>query len=156
MDDIGTLLGYKTERPDKHWKSGPDNLWALREGECLFIECKNEVKKTRLFIEKSETGQFNNNHAWYKRSYANAKTHFTMVIPTKKVNSNTGFNEPVRIMRERKLSQLKNNFRSFILGFQTVDFRSVSEDFIQKSLAQHELTTDNIISNYFEDHVQMR
>ena len=156
MDEIGTLLGYKTERPDKCWKSGPDNLWALREGEYLFIECKNEVKDTRSFIEKHETGQFSSNHAWYKRYYTDVKTHFTMVIPTKKVNANTGFNEPVQIMRKEKLRQFKSKLRSFIIGFKTVDLKSISNDFIRNSLSQYELTTDNIITNYFEDHVQMR
>ncbi|MBC6415069.1 MAG: hypothetical protein GDA46_01575 [Bdellovibrionales bacterium] len=79
-----------------------------------------------------------------------------MVIPTKKVNSNAVFNESVRIMCKGKRNQLKSKFRSFILGFQTKDLKSISEDFIKKSLDQHELTTDNIISNYFEDHFQMK
>jgi replicative superfamily II helicase len=156
LDELGILLGYKTERPDKCWKSGPDNLWALREGEYLFIECKNEVSDTRAYIEKHETGQFSSNHAWYKRYYNGVKTHYVMIIPTLRVNSNTGFNENVKIIRKGKLRELKSKFRTFITGFKTVDLKNISLEFITNSLSQHELTTDDIVSKYVEDHQQMR
>ncbi|MCC7404113.1 MAG: DEAD/DEAH box helicase family protein [Bdellovibrionales bacterium] len=156
VDDLGQLLGYETERPDKNWKSGPDNLWALREGEYLFIECKNEVSENRACIEKGETGQFNNNIAWYHRYYAGNKTHYAMIIPTKKINVNTGFNEHVRVMRKGSLRSLKSKFRAFVLSFKTIDLKDISGEFINQSLTQHELTTDNIVANYFEDTVQQR
>ena len=33
LDEMGKALGFKTQRPDKEWKEGPDNLWAVREGQ---------------------------------------------------------------------------------------------------------------------------
>lgn len=154
IDELGQLLGYETERPDHNWKAGPDNLWAIREGEYLFIECKNQVLDTRSYIEKAETGQFSNNCAWFDRYYFGSKTHYTMIIPTKRVNSNTGFMVPVKIMRNPKLKLLKNNLRSLILGLKNIDLKSLSEDFINASLVQHKLTTDQILSTYFEEHIQ--
>lgn len=151
IDDIGNILGFNTERPDKSWKAGPDNLWAIREGEYLFIECKSEVRLTRAEITKSETGQFNNNIAWFKRFYPGAKVSHTMVIPTKKVKSNTGFNEKVFILRQRGLRSLVANSRSFILGFSQTDLKNLSDNLINTSIEQHNLSTDNLLAQYFEE-----
>ncbi len=29
LDEISRAIGFSGERPDKVWKEGPDNLWAL-------------------------------------------------------------------------------------------------------------------------------
>lgn len=150
IDDLGNILGFNTERPDKSWKAGPDNLWAIREGEYLFIECKSEVSLTRSEITKDETGQFNNNIEWFKRFYPGAKVHHTIIIPTKRVKSNTGFSEKVFVLREKGLKYLVANTRSFILGFNQIDLKNLSDNVINQSIDQHKLSTDNLLSQYFE------
>lgn len=150
IDELGNILGFNTERPDKSWKAGPDNLWAVRKGEYLFIECKSEVRLTRSEITKSETGQFNNNIEWFKRFYPGAKVKHTMIIPTKKIKSNTGFSEKVFILRKNGLRSLVTNSRSFILGFSQTDLKNLSESHINRAIEQHNLSTDNLLSQYFE------
>lgn len=85
LDDLGMMLGFKTERPDKQWKEGPDNLWAIRDNEYLLFECKSEVSLQRATINKQETGQINNSCAWFKNHYGDSKLKAVMVIPTKKL-----------------------------------------------------------------------
>ncbi len=150
VDELGKLLGFNTERPDSNWKSGPDNLWAIKNGEYLFIECKSEVLLTRAEILKDETGQFNNNIAWFKRFYPGAKVVYSIIIPTKKVKSNTGFNESVVVLRERGLKNLVSNARAFVLGFKNSDLKSLSDNFIHQSIHQHNLDADGLIEYYFE------
>lgn len=150
IDELGYILGFNTERPDKNWKAGPDNLWAIREGQYLFIECKSGVSLNRAEITKDETGQFNNNIAWFKRFYPGALVQHTIIIPTKKVKSNTGFSEKVFVLRQKGLRSLVANSRSFILGFSQTDLKSLSDDLINKSIGQHKLSADNLLSQYFE------
>jgi hypothetical protein len=150
IDAIGNILGFNTERPDKNWKAGPDNLWAVREGQYLFIECKSEVLITRAEILKEETGQFNNNIAWFKRFYPGAEVKHTIIIPTKKINSNTGFNEEVYVLRQNGLKKLTSNVRSFILGLSNSDLQNLSIDSINQSLNRHSLSIDDILEKYFE------
>ncbi len=57
IDDLAKALGFSSERPDKEWKAGPDNLWALRAGEYLLIECKSEVETTRDAITRARPGR---------------------------------------------------------------------------------------------------
>jgi replicative superfamily II helicase len=83
VDRLASALGFEGQRPDKEWKEGPDNLWAVRAGEYLLIECKSEVDLKRSEINKTETGQMNNAVAWFRRHYAGAKATHLMIIPAK-------------------------------------------------------------------------
>ncbi len=40
IQELGIMLGYASQRPDKYIRKGPDNLWALGENSYIMIECK--------------------------------------------------------------------------------------------------------------------
>lgn len=69
LDDLSRVLGFKGERPDKEWKEGPDNLWALDSTHYILWECKNEVVPKRLAINKREAEQMNRSCAWFEKTY---------------------------------------------------------------------------------------
>jgi replicative superfamily II helicase len=150
LHDIGHALGFACERPDAEWKEGPDNLWALRDGEYLVIECKSEVETTRAEIHKQETGQMNNSCAWFAREYPGARSTNVLVIPARKVANAAGFNESVVLMRQGKLHTLTANVRRFFGEFRTVDMRDVSETKIQELLQHYHLRTDDLQTFYYE------
>ena len=101
FDELGKSLGFTCQRPDKEWKEGPDNLWGLREGEFLLVECKSEVDLNRAEIHKSETGQMSNACAWFGKNYPGAKAKKIIIIPTNKIGKGAGFSESeVEVMRE--------------------------------------------------------
>jgi hypothetical protein len=52
LDELSGALGFAGERPNKEWKEGPDNLWALDATQYLLWECKSEVDVTRAEINK--------------------------------------------------------------------------------------------------------
>lgn len=144
------LLGFVGERPDKEWKQGPDNLWALRKGDYLLVECKSEVRLTRKHIGKAETGQMNNAGAWFGKRYGDAVVKRIMIIPTKMLGPGAGFNDEVAIMREGKLGKLVKNVRSFFSEFADLDLQDLSEMAVQKLIATHGLSVDDIVSKYSE------
>lgn len=53
LHELSEALGFAGERPDKVWKEGPDNLWALDATHYLLWECKNEIEITRAEINKA-------------------------------------------------------------------------------------------------------
>ncbi|HCQ8734751.1 TPA: DEAD/DEAH box helicase, partial [Enterococcus faecalis] len=150
LDSLGTLLGFETQRPDKQWKEGPDNLWLVGKNEFLLFECKNEVKEMRKAIYKSETGQINNSIAWFKKNYNQAILTSILIINTKHLDKGAGFNEPVRIMREGKMYKFKQNVKNFFLEFKEDDFENLSESKIQERLIYHNLTVDDL-KNIFSE-----
>ena len=69
LDEIAPALGFVGERPDKEWKEGPDNLWAIDAKQYLLWECKSEVDVKRSEINKREAEQMNRSGAWFDKHY---------------------------------------------------------------------------------------
>lgn len=116
MKQLATALGLDSDRPDKEWKEGPDNLWGLRDDEYLLFEDKNQVEETRAEINKRETDQMNRASAWFGRHYPSSTVTRIMIIPTKKVASAAAFTNDVFIMRKPGLNRLRGNVKSFSMG----------------------------------------
>jgi len=150
FDDLAKILGFVSERPDKEWKEGPDNLWKVKDNQYLLVECKNGVELTRNEIYKEETGQMNNACAWFERNYGDLPVKRIMIIATKTVGRAAGFNHDVEIMRERLLKVLVQNVRSFFLEFKNSDLKDLSERKIQDLLNAHKLAVEDILSHYSE------
>ena len=150
LDELGQALGFETQRPDKEWKQGPDNLWALRDNQYLLFECKNKVDKERKEINKDETGQMNNSCAWFKKEYGDRPVKNLMVIWTRVVTKAGGFNDPVEIVTDSSLSKLTRNARDFFRELRTADLQSLSDSKLQASLQSHQLTVDDLLNSYSE------
>ena len=154
--DLGEALGFECQRPDKEWKEGPDNLWAITDDQYLLAECKSEVDVNRESINKHETGQMNNAIAWFKRNYPGAQSRRLMIIPTKKVNKAAGFNEAVEIMRQSKLEKLVKNVRRVFMSLKDIDFQSISADQLHAQLKSHGLDVEHLAQDYAEPPFQMK
>lgn len=154
LNELGRILGFITERPDKECGEGPDNLWCIRDNEYILFECKNEVKESRSEINKTEMGQMNNSCAWFERIYHSEYTPI-MIIATKKASSAAGFsNSGVRVMNKNMLNKLINNTKNFFKEFKMLDFKNLSHDEIQVKLNLHHLKSDDFKSAYSETPIQ--
>jgi len=150
MDELGRALGFETQRPDKEWKQGPDNLWALRDNQYLLFECKNQVDMTRKEINKHETGQMNNSCAWFRKHYGEVPVKNMMVIWTRTVSQAAGFNAPVEILTSNSLGQLGKNVRSFFGELRDADLQNLSQRKIQANLEAYKLTIEDLLDHYSE------
>lgn len=155
LDELGQALGFETQRPDKEWKQGPDNLWALRDNQYLLIECKNQVDKNRKEINKDETGQMNNSCAWFKKNYGESPVKNMMVIWTRTVGQAAGFNEPVDILTNSSLSKLTKNVRGFFGELAKADLQNLSTTKLQANLKAYELLIEDLLDRYSETAKQM-
>jgi replicative superfamily II helicase len=154
FDNLGKALGFVTQRPDKELREGPDNLWALRDDLYWIVECKNQVDQNRKEINKQETGQMNNSCAWFKQHYAGAKNKNMMIIWTKAVGAAAGFNQPVRIMTNKKLEALVRSVRAMFGELKGLDLQDLSEVKLQESIDRNDLSVEQLVHNYSEDPVQ--
>jgi len=155
VDELGRALGFETQRPDKEWKQGPDNLWALRDNQYLLIECKNQVDKNRKEINKDESGQMNNSCAWFKKHYGDSPVKNMMVIWTRTVGQAAGFNAPVEILTDSSLSRLSKNVRGFFGEFGKADLQNLSATKIQANLKAYKLTVEDLLGHYSEKPKQL-
>ncbi|MDZ4863906.1 MAG: hypothetical protein SGJ01_10720 [Gemmatimonadota bacterium] len=150
LDELAPALGFSGERPDKEWKAGPDNLWVLKEGEYLLVECKSEVDLSRESIGKAESGQMNNACAWFTREYPGAEATRIIVIPTKKISRAAGFNEKVRILRDSGLKKLTRAVRAFFMEMKNLDLHDLDESRVGGLLGTHKLGVTDLV-NYAEE-----
>jgi len=150
FDQLANILGFVGQRPEKEWKEGPDNLWGLRDGEFLLVECKDEVDLNRGEINEREAEQMNRSCAWFDKHYPGAKVKNVMIIPPRTLSRKTSFTHPVDIIREKGLNKLVRNVRSFIIEFSKMDFKDLSEQKVQGLVNLHRISMDDILNMYSE------
>lgn len=149
LDELSRALGFAGERPDKEWKEGPDNLWALDDVNFIVWECKNEVDLKRVEINKSEAEQMNRSAAWFTKHYPGCKAVHIEVHPAYKVQSGANFLVEVRAMREKELKALLRAVRKFFDAFERLNFNDLSLTHIQNTLSDAALDVENLLDGGF-------
>ncbi len=148
VDNLAKALGFVGQRPDKEWKEGPDNLWALRDNEYLLLECKSHVQLTRSEINKGETEQMNSSCAWFGRHYSGSQATNVMIIPTNRLANAAALTHDVKVMQGKSLTKLQENVRKFFAEFKDLDFQDLSEKKVQEYINAHALSVDSIKNDY--------
>lgn len=149
--EIGSLLGFISQRPDKEIRKGPDNLWCGIDNQYFLFECKTEVDGDRADIHKHEVGQMNNHCGWFENEYKEKpNVKYVMIIPTLFVAHDANFTHDVEIMRKGKLKSLKMNIANFVKEFKHYNLQELSDDVIQNAIAIHQLDIKNLLTDYSE------
>ena len=152
LKNLGEILGYVSQRPDKEIRKGPDNLWCVSNKKYVIFECKNEVDENRNTIKKYEVGQFNNHCGWFKEEYGEfVDVLRIMIIPTRQLAHDADFNEKVFVMRRNGLKKLKDNLKKFVKEIGKYELDSLSDEKIQGYLNMYKLNIEDFPENYIED-----
>lgn len=151
LNELGTALGFPSDRPEKSWKEGPDNLWGVKEHAYFLFECKNEVEISRTDINKHEAGQMNTSCAWFDEHYKGDTVTPVLVIPTKKLSTVATLTPNAKVLRLHQLNMLTKKVREFFKEFQKFNLHDLSEELVQKLINTHRLIPDEISKDHFED-----
>jgi hypothetical protein len=148
LDELSRALGFAGERPDKEWKEGPDNLWALDDAHYLVIECKSEVDVTRAEINNREAEQMNRSAAWFEKHYQGAQAKRLIIHPAKRIESAAAFTHEVEGVTMSELRKLEKACREFFKAFEGQDFADLSAKHIQKMIDAHHLSVHDLLTRY--------
>lgn len=148
LDEISVALGFVGERPDKEWKEGPDNLWALDDRQYVMWECKSEVDVKRIEINKREAEQMNRSSAWFDKHYPGMSVTRIIIHPAYVVQSAAAFTHEVEAMRESELKRLVKHIREFFKALEGSDFDDLSVAHIQKLVDAHGLAIPKLLADY--------
>ena len=152
LSNLGEMLGFISERPDKEYNVGPDNLWCGTNNYYIIFECKSEVKNDRKAISKYEASQMNSHCAWFEETYGQEKVKRILVIPTRLLSRDAFFTHQVEIMKKNKLKNLKSNVRSFFREFKDYDLGSIDAKTVNGFLSEHHLDMSSIFNSYSEEY----
>lgn len=156
LESLGACLGFESERPEKYWKEGPDNLWCITKDKYLLFECKNEVDEKRAEIYKKESGQMSNSVHWFEKNYPKMELIPVMVINTRKLSKDASFDKRVRIMKKNKVNLLHRNIKSFFNEFSAYELDTISSIQITTMLATHYLSVEHFLDDtYFDKFVEV-
>lgn len=150
VKELGELLGFKSQRPDKEYKKGPDNLWCGVDSHYFLLECKSEVKDTRDEINKHEASQMNSHCGWFDEVYNTNKVERILIIPTRKLSKNANLTHDIKIMKKGKLKALRNNVTSFLKELKNYKIHEVSDVKFQELLNTHKLDIESLKNEYSE------
>ena len=140
LQELGTLLGYVSTRPDNQYKSGPDNLWEYSNNHYLLFECKSEKIQSNVEITKDEVGQMSNHIAWFKKNYGRDEiVKYIFIHPVTIISKLANIDDDIYSINRTSLEKLKDNIRSFLQEFERIDFSSISNDFVLSALKSNKL-----------------
>ncbi|MGE5409496.1 MAG: DEAD/DEAH box helicase [Clostridiales bacterium] len=156
VQEIGSMLGFLSARPDKEFKTGPDNLWCGKNNNYIFFECKSEVDEKRTEINKTEASQMNSHCGWFQDTYGDVEVERIMIIPIKELSHQANFTHTVQIMRRSKVELFKENIMAFFMEFSKLDLSNINVDKISSNLALHKLNFDDFYKEYSEPYFKKK
>jgi hypothetical protein len=146
VNDLAWFLGIRGQRPEKDYKEGPDNLWALPNGSFLVIECKNGVTAGNG-ISKKDAGQLGQSVAWFGSRYPASTAVPTIVHPERILGQGASLVPGMRVVDPTGLEKLRKNLRAFAKQLVDPDV-AANATAVAKRLAQFELNTDAFVNAF--------
>lgn len=146
VNDLSWFLGISGQRPEKQFKEGPDNLWALPSGTFLVIECKNGVTADGG-IAKKDAGQLGQSVEWFKARYVASTCVPIMIHPERTLGQGASGVANMRVIDPAGLEKLRSNLREFAKQLVDPDV-AVSATEVAKRLAHFELHGDGFVNAF--------
>jgi len=91
-------------------------------------------------------------YSWFRKHYPDSQFQAFLVIPTLYTDPAGGFNDDVRIIRDKSLHLLKKNLVNFVKEFRNLDFNSLSTDKIYEFLKINNFKVSDFIKKYSESY----
>ncbi|TQR40168.1 DEAD/DEAH box helicase family protein [Paenibacillus popilliae] len=111
--ELGRLLGFESQEPEREFGVGSDVLWNLYEDDYLIIEAKNEVEISRTEIYKSESEQISNSMNWFSDTYVGMNGTPVLVHPSNKTHREAFAPSGTVVLLPQGLMSLTENVKAF-------------------------------------------
>jgi hypothetical protein len=147
LADLGSMLGFATERPDKNYGKGPDVLWLLSGSLGLIIEAKSRKNKDNA-LTKDQHGQLLNAAEWFREKYPGYTGIRVSLHPNVKVTASTVPGESKALIYE-KLNGLIAEARELIVTLcESALTRAELVIRCERLLRGSKLTPETIVKEY--------
>jgi len=146
VNDLAWFLGISGQRPERDYKDGPDNLWALPNGLFLVIECKNGVTAGDG-IAKKDAGQLGQSTEWFAVRYPASGSVPIMIHPERNLGQGASGVNGMRVIDVKGLEKLRKNLKAFAHQLIDPDIACSASE-VAKRLAQFELNVDAFVNAF--------
>lgn len=146
ISGLAWFLGISGQRPEKEYKEGPDNLWALPNGSFLVIECKNGGT-SGSGISKKDAGQLGQSVAWFVGRYPASASVPIMIHRERTLGQGASLVTGMRVIDPAGLDKLRKNLRAFANQLANPDVVEIASE-VAKRLGQFGLNADAFVSAF--------
>lgn len=145
MKDLGSFLGFGSDRPEEAIGRGPDNLWALGNLSYLVIECKSGAVSAPR-ISKTDTNQLTGSVNWFNEKYDADCSMTPIIVHPKSIFEFTATPyDGMRIINGVGLDRLRTAIKSYSVALATSgEFKDNKA--VAKQLGHHRLSASDIVS----------
>lgn len=112
LDTAAEFIGIRSQRPEKLFGDGPDNLWALPASAFLVIECKSNATSEKG-ISKTDLGQLDQAMTWFNAKYPATVATPVIVHPLRTLGAGATAVPGMRIVTEEELNKLRKSLEAF-------------------------------------------
>jgi hypothetical protein len=145
MLDLGSFLGFGSQRPENDTGRGPDNLWALGGLRYLVIECKSGAVKASS-INKHDCNQLNGSINWFAAQYDKSCTASPVMVHPKITPEHAAtLHADMRIITEECLARLVDAVRNYSVAISQkngyADPKAVASQLNHFGLTQNDFVT---------------
>ena len=146
VHDLAWFIGIRGQRPERDYKEGPDNLWALPNGAFLIIECKNGTTSGEG-ISKRDAGQLGQSVAWFGRRYPASASIPIIIHKDHTLGHGASDIVGMRVTTSSHLNKLRTNVRALAQQLMDPDV-AASASAVAARLAHLELSVDTFVQAF--------
>lgn len=144
LEELGTLLGFVSQRPERDTGSGPDVLWSLGDSRYFVIECKSEAESD---VWKKDAAQLAHSMNWFAENYDDTCQPIPLLVHhSGRLAANANPPRRTRIIDNKCLYSLHESLNNFASSLS--DIATISDGSFAKLLQHHDLTASNLINKY--------
>lgn len=152
--NLATIIGFKSQRPEKEYGRGPDVLWRLSDGVYLIIAAKNEATTNKKEISKKYADQLSGSSKWFDEEYVGQKGIFVIIHPYNKLAYDAYCMEDTVVLDKDRLQKFTSNIRDFIIALSSKSPDSWNVEEITKLVTQYSLDSKSIVDKYLTKRVR--
>ncbi|MFE5957018.1 MULTISPECIES: helicase C-terminal domain-containing protein [Streptomyces] len=145
---LGRHLGFRSDRPEKIFKMGPDNRWALTSDQHAIIELK--TGSTSDSISKDDADQLGGSVRWHESIAPGVRAQPVMLHPSSTLHKQSPPMPGLRVVTPTKLDELREAVVGVARALASGYGRWGDEQAVAAELQRAKLTAGAIISAYSE------
>lgn len=150
LKNLGEILGFKSSRPEKELKDGPDVLW-LSDDYSFILEAKSE-KKSDNKISKSDAEQIYHSLEWFNEKYVYEGKVFGVTFqPNNRSFEDAVINDQIKCVSETSLNLLVEAVKEIRELIQRNSLSSIMESDIKTEFERLNLKSSQFTNKYFLD-----
>ncbi|WP_327118764.1 DEAD/DEAH box helicase [Streptomyces sp. NBC_01341] len=145
---LGCHLGFRSDRPDKTFKIGPDSRWAMTSDHHGIIELKTGC--TTNSISKDDIDQLGGSVRWHESIDPSVRATPVMLHPSSMLHEQSPPLPGLRVVTPSKLDDLREAVASVATALAAGQGRWADEQAVAAEFARAKLTAGALLATFAE------